>query len=261
MGGFSLCSSCVRQGLYGISFKLCLGGLAVLIDDNEILKIVLSDIQKVMKFSPYKKFVGIKNRQEFGELIARDPAFGHLGLADDRYLVARVGGNLVTSLHRKLGDMYERIFSYLLRETYNVAAEDVHYSVEVMIGDRVQLRSTDGVIRPENYGDMIPENWKNSEGIGFEVRSCYQIGDSKRIQADYDMALKLKAAGIVPVMLIMCATSLRSPVSRLAKSWDLYEGKQSFALIQQLTGYDLASFFTTNEKVIKAEMDKVLSTF
>lgn len=158
-----------------------------MINEKEVLNIAISNIRRVLEFSPYKSYSGINSREEFQVLLANDTAFGALGLDDERYVIARVGGNLITSLHRKIGDLYEGIFAYLLKETYSVNDEELHYGVEVKIGDRVQLRSTDGLITREKYNEFIPEHWLQFNGIGFEVRSCYQIGDSKRIQADYDI--------------------------------------------------------------------------
>lgn len=232
-----------------------------MINEKEVLNIAVSNIRRVLEFSPYKSYSRINNREEFQVLLADDPAFGALGLDDERYVIARVGGNLITSLHRKIGDLYEGIFAYLLKETYSVNDEELHYGVEVRIGDRVQLRSTDGLITREKYNEFIPEHWLQFDGIGFEVRSCYQIGDSKRIQADYDMSLALKANNIKPIMLIMCNTSLKSPVARLAKSWELYEGINSFELIQTITGFNLYAFLQENSKTLKAEIDRVLSNF
>ncbi len=226
-----------------------------MINEKEILDIAVSNIRRVLEFSPYKSYSGITSREEFQNLLANDPAFGAFGLDDERYVIARVGGNLITSLHRKIGDLYEGIFAYLLKETYSLDDDKFHYGVEVKIGDRVQIRSTDGLITKEKYNEFIPENWLTFDGVGFEIRSCYQIGDSKRIQADYDMALALKANNINPVMLIMCNTSLKSPVARLAKSWELYEGKHSFDLIEKITGFDLFNFLQKNSQTLKAEID------
>lgn len=99
------------------------------------------------------------------------------------------------------------------------------------------------------------------EGIGFEIRSCYQIGDSKRIQADYDMSLALKSYQILPVMLVFCNTSLRSPLARLSKSWELYEGINSFNLVQLITGFDLYSFLQRSSDSLKQEIDNIFSNF
>lgn len=232
-----------------------------MINEVELLNLAITNIRKVLEFSPYKSYVGVKSREEFQQLIARDPAFGVLGLDDERYVIARVGGNLVTSLHRKLGDMYEALFGYLLKKSFDLSENELHFSVEVQIGDRVQVRSTDGLIKKEKFNQQIPETWMEYQGIGFEVRSCYQIGDSKRIQADYDMALALKSYGILPVMLVFCNTSLKSPLVRLSKSWALYEGINSFNLVESITGFNLYNFLQKNSQVLQKEIDNIFSNF
>lgn len=232
-----------------------------MINEVELLNLAVTNIRKVLDFSPYKSYIGIKSREQFQQLIARDPAFGVLGLDDERYIIARVGGNLVTSLHRKLGDMYEALFGYLLKESFGLNESDLHFSVQVQIGDRIQVRSTDGLIRRDKFNQNIPKAWMEYEGIGFEIRSCYQIGDSKRIQADYDMSLALKSYQILPVMLVFCNTSLRSPLARLSKSWELYEGINSFNLVQLITGFDLYSFLQRSSESLKQEIDNIFSNF
>jgi hypothetical protein len=172
-----------------------------------------------------------------------------------------VGGNLVTSLHRKLGDMYENLFAYLLKESFGLNENELHFSVNIKIGEREQDRSIDGLIRKNKFNQNIPQNWIQHEGIGFEVRSCYQIGDSKRIQADYDTSLALKSYQILLVMLIFCNTSLKSPVLRLSKSWELYEGINSFNLVHTITGFDLYNFLQRNSESLKKEIDNIFSYF
>lgn len=186
---------------------------------HELLNLALSQIRKVSAFDPYKNYPGINNRDDFKGLISTDPAFGVLGLDDDRYIIARVGGNLITSLHRKLGDMYESLFSYLLQKAFVLNSDELKYTVQV------------------------------------------QIGDSKRIQADYDMSLALKSDDILPVMLIFCNTSLKSPVVRLSKSWELYQGMGSFDLVESITGFNLYQFLQNHSATLKQEIDLVLSKF
>ncbi|AFZ43746.1 hypothetical protein PCC7418_1559 [Halothece sp. PCC 7418] len=230
-----------------------------MIDETELLNIALNNLRKVLAFNPYKSYPNVNSREDFQNLIASDPAFGILGLDDERYIIARVGGNLVTSLHRKLGDMYQALFSYLLKETFDLNENDLHFSVEVQIGDRAQIRSTDGLIPKNKFNPRIPQTWRNYQGIGFEVRSCYQIGDSKRIQADYDMSLALKSYKILPIMLIFCDTSLKSPITRLSKSWELYEGMSSFDLVEIITGFNLYNFLENNSSLFQQEVDQILS--
>ena len=184
-------------------------------------------------------------------MISNDPAFAPFGLNDERYIIARLGGNLVTSLHRKLGDLYEDLFQYLLRCRFTLDDEHLKFNVEVPIGTRTQIRSTDGVVPATELSDIklpfIDDVWHETRGLAFELRSCYQIGDSKRIQADWDMALALKELDLTPVMLVFCNTSLHSPVARLSQSWELLEGTKAFTFVHSLTGFDLQSFLLANQ--------------
>ena len=49
----------------------------------------------IAKYNPYRNFAGIKDRKAFAALIANDPAFCSFGFGDDRYVVGRIGGNLI----------------------------------------------------------------------------------------------------------------------------------------------------------------------
>ncbi|MBO1062302.1 MAG: type I restriction endonuclease [Aphanizomenon flos-aquae CP01] len=231
-----------------------------MINEDDLLNIAIGNIRKVLEYQAYKNYPGVNNREEFQQLIAKDTAFGCLGL-DNRYVTARVGGNLVTSLHRKLGDMYQALFTYLLKESFGLTKNELDFSIELQIGKRIQRRTTDGLIIKDKFNQNIPLDWIKYEGIGFEVRSCYQIGDSKRIQADYDTALALKSKEILPVMLVFCNTSLKDPLVRLSKSWELYEGMNSFNLVHDITGFDLYDFLQRNSESLESEIDNIFKTY
>jgi len=66
------------------------------IDPQHLLDIAGHHLGLVQEYDPYQSFPGVTSREQFRELIRRDPAFAPLGLDDDRYLTARIGGNLVT---------------------------------------------------------------------------------------------------------------------------------------------------------------------
>lgn len=227
-------------------------------EEEKLLSIAINNLKKVKEFDAYKNYGG--NKENFKKLLKDDPAFCNLGLSNDLYIASRVGGNFITSLHRKIGDMYENMFSYLLTKKFQIPNEDLHFNVTVEINGRQQTRSTDGLIPKKKFKKEFPENWLGFEGVGFELRSCYQIGDSKRIQADYDMALELSDKKIKPVMLIFCNSSLKSPVKRLAKSWELYEGEESFGLIKKITGVDLFDFMKKNEKRLSKLVEELISS-
>lgn len=234
------------------------------IDEKKLLEIAKHHLSAVKNYDPYANFDGVNDKNDFIKLINSDPAFANVGFANEKYVIARIGGNLITSLHRKLGDMYEEMFQYMLSARFGVQEDDITFSVEVPIGDRMQTRSTDGLLRSARYGQLVlpslKTDWKQADGIAFEIRSCYQIGDSKRIQADWDMALALKSQNIVPVMLVTCATSLKSPVARLKRSWALYEGKDTFAFIHELTGFDLNDFMARNKATISKPVEEIMDS-
>ncbi len=232
------------------------------IDEARLLAIAKHHLNAAKRYDPYANFDGVDTKDEFINLISNDPAFANVGFANEKYVIARIGGNLITSLHRKLGDMYEEMFQYMLSAKFGVSEEDISFSVEVPIGGRLQTRSTDGLLRKVRFGRLklpsLAGQWSTSDGIAFELRSCYQIGDSKRIQADWDMALALKAQNLTPVMLITCATSLRSPVARLRRSWNLYEGQQTFDFIRELTDFDLYDFMKRNKTTISKPVKEIM---
>jgi hypothetical protein len=231
--------------------------------DAKLLEIGNRHLRKILEYDPYHSFPNVKTRSDFIKLLNKDPAFSTLGLCNEKYVIARIGGNLITSIHRKIGDMYEEMFQHLIAERFSLSESEIQYHVKVRIENREQARSTDGMIPiaklRRSYLPQLNASWQQSTGLGFEIRSCYQIGDSKRIQADWDMALALKAQGITPIMLILCETSLRSPVSRLSTSWNLFEGKGAFQFIRELTGYDLFDFMTRHSDPLGAIITKVLA--
>ncbi len=231
--------------------------------EAKLRKTIKENLEVVLAFDPYARYDGVSNKQEFLNLLNNDPAFAPFQLANERYAIARVGGNLVTSLHRKLGDIYESLFWILLKENLSIPENDLHYQVNLDVNGRIQTRSTDGFV---NYSLLerdvrvrIKEIARKDDAIGmaFEVRSCYQIGDSKRIQADRDLALALEKENIEPVMLIFCITSLKAPVRRLSGFWSLYQGHDTFNFVKHLTGFDLYHFLMSEQDTIGEIVNKI----
>jgi hypothetical protein len=52
-----------------------------------------------------ERFENVTDKESFLELIGSDPAFAPFFLNNPKHITARIGGNLITSLHCKLGDM------------------------------------------------------------------------------------------------------------------------------------------------------------
>ena len=220
---------------------------------------------KVLDYDAFERFEGVTDKDGFLELVGNDPALAPFFLDNPKYVTARIGGNLITSLHRKLGDMYEEIFKTLLASELKIPSSDLTYRVTLNIDGKPQQRSTDGLIRYSRLSPKVANKVRvmqteNSSGMAFEVRSCYQIGDSKRIQADRDMALALRMLKIEPVMIIFCASSLTSPVKRLREYWRVYEGVDAFEFVKNLTGFDLFRFLQQKSGMIKEIMDRIFDT-
>jgi hypothetical protein len=233
--------------------------------EKDLCNLVEYHLLVVTNFDPYSRF-GATDKETFSTVIANDPAFAPFFLDNSKYITARLGGNLITSLHRKLGDLYEAIFKLLLVRKLDLDPDELEYSVQIEIDGELQVRTTDGLVIYNEISDEIKSNldgepfrinYPDSKGMGFEVRSCYQIGDSKRIQADEHMAHALLNLQIDPIMLIFCNTSLSSPVKRLSRSWNVYQGQETYQFIHKLTNFDLLSFFQRNADFIESIMNQI----
>jgi hypothetical protein len=230
----------------------------------EILRSALDKhLQKVSEFDPFKKWDDINSFKQFLAKLKDDPAFYPFFLNNEKYLKARISGNLITSLHKKLGDLFEDLFHIILSHKLSVPMKDLKFSIKI----KTQKRITDGIIRFKNYPIKLKNKLlrlitkQSAKGIVFEIRSCYQIGDSKRIQADENMAVALKHLNYEPVMLIFCNTSLESPVTRLKRNWNLLQGKDAFNFVKELSGFDLLEFLKNEKELIKKHIDKIILMF
>jgi hypothetical protein len=73
------------------------------------------------------------------------------------------------------------------------------------------------------------------------------------------MSDALKSLNIEPKLVIMCNTSLVSPVKRLKNHWSVYQGKDSFDFIHQLTDFNLYQYLMDNQSLIEPLMDDVFN--
>lgn len=231
------------------------------------MEIIERNLQKVLEYNPYANFEGVNSPQELLQVIGKDPAFAPFSLAREKYVKARIGGNSVTSLHKKIGDMYEEIIITLLSEKFGFTKAYLKYTQDVIVDGKVVKRTTDGRIMLADVEDDELQNLARNcvsgdyRGLALEVRSCYQIGDSKRIQADVHMASALKILEIEPIMLIFCETSLKSPVKRLSNIWTVREGKQAFDFVEELTEFDLFGFLMKHKERFDIIITQIFDKF
>jgi hypothetical protein len=207
----------------------------------------------------------VKKRGTRDKLLAayqQDPVFSIFGLDSLEYLAATLAGGTVTSIHRKLGDIYEACIKMIFMKALNLSPTDVTYSTIIRSGDTEEERSADAYLqldkldkatrkRVSTYcqaevAKLTSDPKINLVGVGMEVRHCYQTGDSKRTQADEALARHFLLSGILPVMPLFCNQSNPSIVSRYRSVWVIKQGMESYDLVKTFSGYDFYDFLKRN---------------
>jgi len=211
---------------------------------------------------------------ELKQAFADDPVYSIFGLDSPEYIAAAFAGGIITSIHRKIGDAYEDCVRIIFSTQYHLTAEQVRYTALISGGDRQLRRSLDVYFALKDIPRTQWESWTSYadaqlkqisptpkvdiEAIGFEVRHCYQSADSKRAQADEAMARHCIVSGILPVMLIFCAQSNRSVITRYRSLWVVTEGHASYDLIKAQTGFDFYAFLLANKKSFRQPIVEML---
>lgn len=225
---------------------------------------VLEHLAKIKDYipGPVKKVGGIK--ASLLQRYAQDPLYSIFGLDSLEYVAATLSGGTVTSIHRKLGDIYEDTVATIFVHRFGLTYDDVSYSASISSGDAIEARSADAYVQ---FDKLKPkdrrrvEKWCQREllkltnspkmaliGIGLEVRHCYATGDSKRAQADEAMGRHLLLSGILPVIPFFCNQSNPSIIRRYKQRsiWVIKEGFESYETVRALSGYDMHDFMTRN---------------
>jgi hypothetical protein len=232
--------------------------------DQSLFDIVMEHLAKLSDYrpGPIKKAGGTR-----GHLLKRyqeDPVYSIFGLDSIEYLGATLAGGSVTSIHRKLGDIYEGCVRAVFMHAFDLAAEDVVYSATIRSGTTDQSRSADTYLQfdrlpaeaRKRIGKFCQQELQQLTaspqirliGVGMEVRHCYATGDSKRTQADEAMARHLLVSGILPIMPLFCDQSNPGIVQRYRSVWVIKQGMQSYDMIREMSGYDLYEFMKRNKK-------------
>lgn len=191
-----------------------------------------------------------------------DPVFSIFGLDSLEYLAATLAGGTVTSIHRKLGDIYEACVKMIFMKALCLSPSDVTYSTIIRSGDTEEDRSADAYLQFDKLDEparqrvsaycqaevaKLTSNPKISlVGVGMEVRHCYQTGDSKRTQADEALARHFMLSGILPIMPLFCNQSNPGIVNRYRSVWVIKQGMESYDLVKIFSGYDFHDFLKRN---------------
>lgn len=191
-----------------------------------------------------------------------DPLYSVFGLDSPEYISAILGGT-VTSIHRKLGDLYEQCVQLLISLYFGIALNQIRYSAQIASGSTIETRTIDAYVSFEYLDNSIKKKMLEISsreiaqitskpkieviGMGFEVRHCYQSADSKRIQADEAMARHLLLSGIIPIMLVFCNQSNRQIISRYTGTWLVKEGLNAYQFLAEVTEFKFYEFLVSNK--------------
>lgn len=243
---------------------------------QEILKTtILRHLSRLERYEPaHGRGPNKLTAAELKQAFADDLVYSIFGLDSPDYIAAALAGGTITSIHRKIGDAYEECVRTIFSTQYQLTAEQVQYKAMISSGDRQLKRRLDVYFALKDIPRTRRESWASYadsqlkqisptpkvdiEAIGFEVRHCYQSADSKRAQADEAMARHCIVSGILPVMLIFCAQSNRSVVSRYRSLWVVTEGHASYDLMKVQTGFDFYAFLLDNKESFRQPVVEIL---
>jgi hypothetical protein len=232
--------------------------------DKILFDKVMEHLAKIKNYvpGPVKKVGGVKAKLQ--ERYSEDPLFSIFGLDSPEYITATLAGGTVTSIHRKLGDIYEDAVASIFVHRLGLTYEDVIYSATLQSGDATEERSADAYLQFDKLRSrdrrrieafcrkelkkLTSSPQINLIGVGLEVRHCYATGDSKRAQADEAMGRHFLLSGILPVVPFFCNQSNPSIIRRYRQRsiWVVKEGIESYQLIRSLSGYNMYDFMQRN---------------
>ncbi len=246
--------------------------------DQRLYKIILEHLDRLDVYVSKSGRVSQRDRETLYETFHDDPMYSIFGLDSPEYISAVLGGGVITSIHRKIGDLYEASVREIVSKQLGIPAGQISYSATIASGDRNLTRSIDTFIsfdvlksedseRVHSFATGVlkrisPEPRVSLKALGFEIRHCYQSADSKRVQADEAMARHLLVSGILPVMLVFCKQSNQEILRRYRSTWVVYEGHDSYSVLRELTNYNFFSFLQKHkadfQKPVRAALRSTL---
>jgi len=243
--------------------------------EAQLFDIVMRHLDRLKAYipGPVKKAGGTK--EHLIQRYAADPLYSIFGLDSPEYVSATLGGGTVTSIHRKLGDIYEDCLKNVFHRRLGISFEQLTYSAQIMSGTTRQARTADAYIQFDQVRDTRQrkaiEGYCDGElrkltedpkieliGVGMEVRHCYQTGDSKRTQADEAMARHFFVSGVLPVMPLFCNQSNPSIIQRYRSVWVIKQGDESYDMVRQLSGFDLYEFMRRHREEFRRPVIEML---
>lgn len=257
--------------------------------DEVYLKYVLDPIRVCARYRPkFGQGVGAGlTLHEFQSLYRGDAFYGWFGLDNPLMYAAHKAAGGMTSVYRQIGIGCERLFRATLRDSLDLAQEDVVWSYQVPLpSGKSRTLTLDGRVPLDKISDKAKRlrfhDWMKASadivgvnanvfntlsGTIFEVRQGYKSKDAKRQNADIANAATAYTKAYFP-----CAVILSNQIDGdiqiryRAEKWAIVTGlvglndplQSTYDFMREVVGYDLAAFFQRNSTTLKAEIEVVL---
>ncbi len=248
--------------------------------DNDYLRIIFDRLEVCRRYKP--KFgrgrAGL-DYQTFREIYSSDVFYVWFGLDNPLIYSAHKAAGGITSVYRQIGLGSEQLIRRIIQDELGLTDEQATWSYQVETsGGRLRKLKLDGRISPEFISNEdkrgIVLNWMDAasaglslnpriasamQGIVFEIRQGYKSKDSKRQNADMANAAEAYTQGYLPVLTVMSSQIDNAIMERYERGkWFVLRGIlvddpliSTFAFMNQIIGYDLASFFERNSLIIR----------
>jgi len=242
--------------------------------DQRLFDLTTVHLAKLEDYVPGPVKKAGRGKHALIKLYHADPLYSIWGLDSPEYVSATLSGGTITSIHRKLGDIYQDAAKTIFVVALGLTPADVTYNAIITSGTKEETRSADAYLQFDKLREPARQritDWCGAElkklaanpqvkmiGVGMEIRHCYQTGDSKRTQADEAMARHLLVSGILPVMPLFCNQSNPGVVSRYRSVWIVKQGMESYSMIKSFTNYDYYDFLRRNRDDFRAPIIAML---
>lgn len=254
--------------------------------DRRYLEIIKKRVEVCKAYTPKFGQGASVSLEEFAQLYGADPFYSWFGLNNPLMYAAHKAAGGITSLYRQIGTGCEQVFRQIIRDNFQVTAEQAGWSYVIQVAGRKDRKlSLDGRIafddlKTDEQRERV-HGWVNAatesmgmdkaissalKGAVFEVRQGYKSKDSKRQNADIGNAGTAYAQGYLPVVVILSTQIDGDIAARYASAgWLLLRGYTSdssisstYAFCRQVLGYDLAAFFQKYSEELRNTVDEVL---
>lgn len=260
------------------------------INDDEYLALVLDPIKVCARYKPKfgqgNKADGLSLAQ-FRTPYQADAFYSWFGLDNPLMYAAHKAAGGMTSVYRQIGIGCEKLFRTVLRDSFDLADEDVNWSYNVALPNgktrtlyldgRVPLDKITNKVNRKRFHDWMLKSAsslgvdakiaESLNGTVFEIRQGYKSKDSKRQNADIANASTAYTMAYLPCAAILSAQIDGDILLRYrTQKWAVLTGLEriddpllsTYDFMHDGVGFDLAAFFKRNSGALRTEIDAVL---